>query len=174
MQHQQPLNGKNGHGSRPEINLPGLEIPPLMCRGVRGATTVTENSAEAIQAATRELLLNLIWFNGITPEDVASAYFTTTMDLTATYPALAARQLGWYDVALLCGHEMDVPDGLALCIRVLIHWNTRKRADEIVHVYLREAKNLRPDRGSMPLVPITELETAVRTGERILATASTP
>ena len=156
--------GTNGHHPA-AIAVPR---PGWACRGVRGATTVTENSAEAILAATRELLLNLIWFNGISPDDVASAYFTTTLDLNATYPALAARQLGWYDVALLCGHEMAVPDGLPRCVRVLLHWNTTKPAKEIVHVYLREAKGLRPDRGSLPLVPFEEIEPAV---QQVLAPA---
>lgn len=169
MQPYHPPNSQNGSTPRPGNGALERPLPPLMCRGVRGAITVTENDEEAIQTATRELLMNLIWFNGITPEDVASAYFTTTMDLNATYPALAARQLGWYDVALLCGHEMAVPGGLAMCIRVLIHWNTRKPANEIVHAYLREARNLRPDRGSLPPIPVVELESAVRTGERILA-----
>jgi len=93
-------------------------------RGVRGATTVDENSSEAILKETRRLLALLIHFNGIQPEDVASLIFSTTRDLTAEYPALAARQLGWLDTALLCGHEMDVPGGLPRCIRVLINWNT--------------------------------------------------
>lgn len=132
------------------------------CRGVRGATTVTENTKEAILGATRELLYIIIRANGIRAEDVASAYFTTTMDLNATYPALAARQLGWYDAALLCGHEMRVPDGLPYCIRVLIHWNTTRRAKDIVHVYLREAASLRPDRKSLPEIPMEEVAQAVK------------
>ncbi len=135
---------------------------PIQCRGVRGATTVTENSREAILEATRELLYVMIHANHIAPEDVASAYFSTTADLNATYPALAARQLGWYDAALLCGHEMQVPDGLPLCIRVLIHWNTHRGSKEIIHVYLREAKSLRPDRKSLPMVPREEIEGVLR------------
>jgi chorismate mutase len=75
---------------------------------------------------------------------------TTTEDLTATYPAFAARQMGWFDLALLCTHEMNVPDGLPLCIRVLIHWNTSKSPKEIGHVYLRKAKTLRADRDNIP------------------------
>lgn len=130
----------------------------VMCRGVRGATTVTENRKEAILEATREMMYIIIRANDMRPADVASAYFTTTADLDATYPALAARQLGWYDAALLCGHEMQVPDGLPMCVRVLIHWNTTRRDTEIVHVYLREAKSLRPDRKSLP--EITEDEIA--------------
>src|SRR5690606_9867602 len=116
-----------------------------VCRGVRGATTCTEDSEEAILAATRALLYTMIRANGIRPDDVASAHFTTTVDLRATYPALAARQLGWFDVALLCGHEMDVPGSLQRCIRILIHWNTTRHPAEIKHVYLHEAKSLRPD-----------------------------
>ena len=129
-----------------------------MCRGVRGATTVTENSAEAILAATRELLFTMIQYNEIDPNDVASTYFTTTKDLNAIYPATAARQLGWYDVALLCGHEIGVPTGLPYCIRILLHWNTSKTAQEIVHVYLHEAVSLRPDKENVPPIPAEEIE----------------
>lgn len=73
-------------------------------------------------------------------------FFTTTTDLTAEYPALAARQMGWHDAALMCSHEMAVPHGLKACIRVLIHWNTTHTLTEIQHVYIRGAVNLRPDR----------------------------
>ncbi len=123
---------------------------PTACRGVRGAVTVKENSEDAILAATRELLQVIIKRNDMHPDDIASVYFTTTVDLNATYPALAARQIGWNDVALLCGHEMNVPGGLEKCIRVLIHWNTTRSAKEIVHIYLREAQVLRPDRQNLP------------------------
>ena len=141
----------------------GQEIPPSpsRCRGIRGATTVEENSMEAILSATRELLFIMIRANGIDVDDVASAIFTTTRDLDATYPALAARQLGWYDAALLCGHEMEVPDGLERCIRILVHWNTTRSPNDIVHVYLRDAKNLRPDRNELPEIPIEEIEAVV-------------
>ena len=115
-------------------------------RGVRGATTADENSREAILAATRELMSQLIEANRMEAEDVASAIFTTTADLNAEYPAVAARTLGWSDVALLCAHEINVPQSVPLCIRVLIHWNTAARADEIQHVYLKGAVKLRPDR----------------------------
>jgi len=130
---------------------------PVRCRGVRGATTVIENTKEAILEATREMMYIIIRANEMRPEDVASAYFTTTVDLDATYPALAARQLGWYDAALLCGHEMRVPDGLPMCIRVLIHWNTTRSATEIIHVYLRDARTLRPDRKTLPEIPEEEI-----------------
>jgi chorismate mutase len=115
------------------------------CRGIRGATTAAANTREAILEATRELLLKLIEANAIQTEDVASAIFTTSPDLNAEFPALAARELGWIDTALLCGHEMNVPGSLQRCIRVLIHWNTTRSAAEIVHVYMREAQHLRPE-----------------------------
>ena len=137
-----------------EENAPSRTV---MCRGVRGATTVTENTKEAILEATREMMFIIIRANDMRAEDVASAYFTTTVDLDATYPALAARQLGWYDAALLCGHEMQVPDGLPMCVRVLIHWNTTRSDTEIVHVYLREAKSLRPDRKTLPEISEEEI-----------------
>ena len=117
-----------------------------MMRGVRGATTVETNTREAILSATRELLCLMIDANNIQPEDVASAIFSTTIDLNADYPALAARALGWHDVALLCTHEMNVPHGLQQCIRILLHWNTEVAAREVKHVYIKGAVNLRPDR----------------------------
>jgi len=117
----------------------------MHCRGIRGATTAEKNTAEAILAATRELLSLIIGANDLKVEDVASAIFTTTPDLNAAFPAQAARELGWQGVALLCGHEMGVPGALGKCVRVLIHWNTEKRQDEVVHVYIKGAKALRPD-----------------------------
>lgn len=130
----------------------------MVCRGVRGATTVKSNSRTEILRETRRVLALIIRLNGIQPEEVASAIFTTTRDLNAEYPALAARQLGWLDTALLCGHEMDVPHGLPRCIRVLVHWNTTKSIDEIRHVYLGEATVLRPDKAQLPEVDEDELE----------------
>lgn len=118
----------------------------VVCRGVRGATTVMRNEREEILKATRELLALMIHLNDIQPEDVASAIFTTTPDLNAAFPATAARQLGWLDVPLMCSHEIDVPKSLGMCIRVLIHWNTSKLQRDIQHVYLKEAQSLRPDK----------------------------
>ena len=118
----------------------------MLCRGIRGATTVETNSREAILAATEELLHELIGRNGVRTEDVASAYFTTTPDLDAEFPAVAARNgFGWTDVALMCGHEMDVPGSLRMCLRILLHVNTDRAQHEICHVYLRGAAVLRPD-----------------------------
>jgi chorismate mutase len=130
----------------------------MSCRGVRGATTAEDNSPEEILKATRQLLALMIRQNGIEPEDVASAVFSTTTDLDAEFPALAARQLGWIDVALMCVHELDVPGSLRRCIRILLHWNTDKPTDEIVHVYVKEAAHLRPDRSNLPPVDWKELE----------------
>ncbi|NDJ85706.1 MAG: chorismate mutase [Chloroflexi bacterium] len=131
---------------------------PIICRGVRGATTVTENTREAILQATRELLMGMIILNGIRPEDVASAILTTTLDLNAEYPAVAARQLGWHDVPLLCAHEMAVPDGLPMCVRILVMWNTSRSQNEIRHVYIREAAALRPDRSTQMPELIAEIQ----------------
>src|SRR5512147_2601887 len=105
----------------------------MPCRGVRGATTVELNTSEAILRGTLELLALMIRQNGIRQEDVASVIFTTSPDLNAEFPALAARQLGWLNVALMCFHELDVPGALPRCIRVLLHWNTEKPAEEIIH-----------------------------------------
>jgi chorismate mutase len=118
----------------------------LYCRGVRGAITVEADNREVVLEATRELLALMIRLNDINSPDVASAIFTTTPDITSVFPALAARQLGWLDVPLMCGHEIAVPGALSLCIRIMLHWNTDKAQNEIQHVYLREAKSLRPDK----------------------------
>lgn len=112
-------------------------------RGIRGATTAECNTKEAIVQATKELLEELIEANDIEADDVASAIFSTTPDLNAEFPAVAARQLGWIYVALMCGHEMAVPDAQTLCVRVLILINTDKSPQELRNVYLRGAKNLR-------------------------------
>ena len=130
----------------------------MPCRGVRGATTADTDTSEDTLQAARQLLALMIRQNGIEPEDVASAIFSTTPDLKAEFPALAARQLGWFDVALMCVHEIDVPGSLRRCVRVMLHWNTDKRADEIVHVYIKQAANLRPDRSNLPPVDWSELE----------------
>ena len=116
----------------------------MFCRGIRGATTVERNSREEILAATTELLHMLIERNDIKPEDVASAIFTLTDDLDAEFPALAARYLGWTEVALICMREIPVPGSLRSCIRILLHVNTTRSASEIQHVYMKGAVNLRP------------------------------
>jgi chorismate mutase len=130
----------------------------MPCRGVRGATTIERNEREEVLLATRQLLALMVRQNGIDPRDVASALFSTTTDIDAEFPALAARQLGWLDVPLLCGHEMLVPGSLPLCIRVMIHWNTDKPQSEIEHIYVRDANRLRPDLSKLPAVDWEELE----------------
>ena len=117
----------------------------MMIRGVRGAITVADNTEEAIWSATRELLETMVGRNSINEDDVASILFTTTPELTAAYPAKAARMFGWSRTALMGFVEADITDGLKMCIRVLIHWNTDKSMDEIHHVFLRDAVKLRPD-----------------------------
>ena len=112
-------------------------------RGLRGATTADANSKESILQATSELLGELVEANSIHPDDVAAAIFTTTEDLNAEFPALAARQMGWEHVALLDGHEMRVPDALEQCIRVLLLINTDKPAQELRPVYIKGARHLR-------------------------------
>lgn len=117
----------------------------MWCRGIRGATTVEENTREAILEGTSELLKLMIKYNDLEEDQIAAVTFTTTTDLNAEYPAVAARQLGWTDAALLCGHEMDVPCGLKKVIRILLLVNTEKSSKEMKHVYIKEAVKLRPD-----------------------------
>ena len=130
----------------------------MACRGIRGATTVETNTRDEILSATRQLLGLMIRLNDIQPEDVSSALFTVTRDLDAEFPAFAARQLGWFDVPLMCSYEIHVPGSLQRCIRIMINWNTDKTQKEIVHPYLKEAKRLRPDLSTLPPVDYEELE----------------
>lgn len=116
-----------------------------LCRGVRGATTVDTNSREEILGRTSELLLSIVEMNDIDIDDVASMMFTVTADLDAVYPPAAARHLGWTDVALFTTKEPPVSGSLPRTIRLLIHWNTTKKAKEIKHCYLHDAQTLRPD-----------------------------
>jgi chorismate mutase len=117
----------------------------MTCRGIRGATTVATNEADSILTATRELLARIVDANGVAAEDVASVLFTATLDLDAVYPARAAREMGWTDTPLLCVQEMAAVTGLPRCIRVLVHWNTNLAPSQIKHIYLGEARSLRPD-----------------------------
>jgi chorismate mutase len=115
-------------------------------RGIRGAITVTGDQPDLILLATRELLEAILDANeGMQPEDIASALFTVTEDLASTFPAQAARQMGWGLVPMLCAREIPVPDSLPRVIRVLVHWNTETPQSDITHVYLRDAVKLRPD-----------------------------
>ena len=119
----------------------------MKCRGIRGATTVDTNTGEDILAAARELLQEMIQANGFKEEDIASIHFTTTQDLNATFPAAAARELGLTQVPMLCGHEMNVPGSLPMCLRILVLINPEKSAGNIVHTYIKGAKELRSGSG---------------------------
>jgi chorismate mutase len=123
-----------------------------MClRGVRGAITVEANRAEAILLATSTLLEAIQEANpGLVPDDLASAFFTLTDDLSSAYPAQAARELGWTQVPMMCSREIPVPGSLRRTVRVLLHWNTVLAPDEVHHVYLGEAVQLRPDLVASP------------------------
>jgi len=117
----------------------------MTCRGIRGAICAEINQEEAILGATQRLLEEIVTANDLSVDDVVSVIFTATPDLDAAYPARAARLMGWTDVPLLCMQEMAVANTLPRCIRVLIHWNTSRPPDKIRHVYLGEARALRPD-----------------------------
>ena len=130
----------------------------MLCRGVRGATTVEHNTRDEILQATRQLLALMIRLNGVDSQQVGSAIFTVTSDLNAEFPALAARQLGWLDVPLLCAYEISIPNSLPRCVRILINWNTDKSQREIQHVYMKDAVRLRPDLSKLPPVDFAELE----------------
>jgi len=106
-----------------------------VCRGIRGATIAEANTAEAIYKATGTLLADLVEANNIVERDVAAVYFTTTPDLNASFPAAAARQMGWNNTALMGGTEVDVPGSLNRCIRVMILVNTDLEADQLVNLY---------------------------------------
>ncbi len=114
-------------------------------RGIRGATTVRSNDAQAIAGATLELLTALRDLNGLKPEDIGYIWFTVTPDLDAAFPADAARVgLGWVDVPLICGREIPVPGALGSCVRVLIAWNTSRHQREVKHAFMNGARTLRP------------------------------
>jgi chorismate mutase len=118
----------------------------MAIRGIRGATTVSADEPDLILEATRELLESILSANkNMKPEDVGSAFFTVTDDLASTFPAQAARQMGWSLVPMVCAREIPVPGSLPRAIRVLVHWNTDVLQNEVTHVYLREAVKLRPD-----------------------------
>ena len=118
-------------------------------RGIRGATTAYENTADSITEATEELLRELVFLNDLDPQEIAFVYLTTTVDLNAEFPALAARRIGWLEVPLLCGHDMNVkqpnPRGVPMCIRVLILYNTPRPQQSMRFAYLRGAQAIKAD-----------------------------
>ncbi|WP_409346612.1 chorismate mutase [Paenibacillus sp. MBLB4367] len=118
----------------------------MWVRGIRGATTVELNEEKQILQATAEMLHEIVAENGVVPEDICSVFVTTTTDLDAAFPARAIRQLeGWELVPIMCSVEIPVQPSLPKCIRLMVHINTPKAQNEIRHVYLNEAKRLRPD-----------------------------
>ena len=122
-------------------------------RGIRGAITAEANTAEAITRATEELLTELVRLNGLDKDEICFAYFTTTRDLTAEFPAYAARRLGWLDVPLLCGHDMNVqlpnPRGVPMCIRILLLYNTAEPQSAMRFAYLKGAQAIKADLESL-------------------------
>jgi len=137
------LFGKPNMPTKQRVQLKGV-CWHMHCRGIRGATTVERNNREEILAATTKLLQLLVQHNNLQTEDIASAIFTVTDDLDAEFPALAARCIGWTEVALMCAREIPVAGSLGKCIRVLLHVNTTRSAAEIQHIYIRGAVSLRP------------------------------
>jgi len=117
----------------------------MKVRGIRGAVSVAHNTAPEIRVATRKLLEEIVRVNSVAVEDIASIFFTVTRDLDAQFPAEAARELGWTYVPLMCANEIDVAGSLPRIVRVLLHVNTDRLQHEIKHVYLGEARALRPD-----------------------------
>ena len=117
-------------------------------RGIRGATTVTKNTVEAITEAVTELLDEIEAHNQLEPHEIICVFFTATSDLNAMFPAAAARQRpGWDHIPLLDLQQMQVDGSLERCIRILIQVNSPQPQSAIVHRYLRQAQALRPDLG---------------------------
>lgn len=116
-----------------------------MVRAIRGAITVEANEENEILDMTYELLQIMTEKNGISKEDIISVIFSVTADLDAAFPAVAARRLGWTEIALMSTYEINVPGSLQKCIRVLMHINTEKSNGELKYIYLKDARKLRPD-----------------------------
>lgn len=116
----------------------------MIC-AIRGATTAKKNTADSMLSSTKELLSKIVELNQLESERIISAFFTATPDLNAAFPAAAARELGWNDIPLMCAVEINVEGSLEKCIRVMIHVDIDKPREQVKHVYLNEAKRLRPD-----------------------------
>jgi chorismate mutase len=135
----------NRSSERSAKEAPADSAGVLVCRGIRGAISVDADDSRAIATATKRLLAEILLRNDVRLDDIASVLFTLTPDLHASFPALAAREMGWAYVPMLHAVEVDVPGALGRCIRVLMHVNTRRSLEEIEHVYLDKAVALRPD-----------------------------
>ena len=114
-------------------------------RALRGATTVDADTAEQVNARVQALVSEMLAANQVDKEDLISIVFTATEDITALFPATAARVVGLGDVPLLCARELSVKGGTPLCIRVLMHLTTDRPRSALRHIYLEGAKNLRDD-----------------------------
>lgn len=112
---------------------------------IRGAITVDNNTAEDILFNTKQLLDRILVSNRLKNEDIISIIFSATKDLTAVYPAVVAREVGITEASLLCVQEMNVDNSMKMCIRVLLHINKDISQKDVIHVYLKDAKKLRPD-----------------------------
>lgn len=123
---------------------------PRETRAIRGAITVSADEPALVVGATAELLRDIVARNALHRDDVVSAFFTVTPDLTSAFPACAARELGWDDVPLLCAAEIAVPGSLPRCVRVMLHVLTSAPRAAIAHCYLRDAAALRPDLAARP------------------------
>ena len=121
------------------------DLPMTSVRAIRGATQATANTAEAVDVATKELLLAIMKENGLSPDSVISVIFTVSRDLNAAFPASSAREVGFGEVPLLCGVEIDVPGALERTIRIMAHVESDRSKSEIAHIYLGAAKSLRRD-----------------------------
>ena len=139
-----------------------METKQMMVRGVRGAISVSQDKTEEVLEATRRLLLTIVEQNNIKSEDLASVWLTTTTDIQSCFPALAARQIGWVDVPLICANEMKVNQSMPLVVRVMMHWNTTKSQGEIKHIYLGETVKLRPDKVHVPAISDEKIERYMR------------
>ncbi|MEK6648597.1 MAG: chorismate mutase [Actinomycetota bacterium] len=117
----------------------------MSVRAIRGAIQVESNTVASIHAGVKELLTAICENNALTPLEVISVILTSTPDLTADFPAAAAREIGFGAVPLLCAAEIDVPGALARVIRVMVHCESDKNADQISHIYLKGAVALRKD-----------------------------
>ena len=118
----------------------------MTTRGIRGAITIASDSEENVLSATGELLEVILDANPeLKTDDIGSVFFTVTEDIVSAYPALVARQMGWTLVPMICAREIPVPESMPFCIRVLIQWNTELAQEKIKHIYLKGAKDLRPD-----------------------------
>jgi len=131
--------------SAPEAQTTADTIPQTYAHALRGATIIPANTSEAIYAGTRELLALMLEQNDIVVEQIASAFFTVTLDLNAAFPAKAARQIGWKHVALLCATEIPVPGAMPMCLRVLVHFNATRPRASYRNIYIHGAEHLLDD-----------------------------